>query len=221
MPLFAARPRSRAEVVAAADQARGRGRVRRAADLYLEALRSAPGDPVVNARLAPLLARLGDADGGARAFRLAAQAHLAAGFPERAAGVLASATAALPLDPSFWLERATLEVRRRRRPDALAGLVEGAAALARGRRREAAVALLRRALELEPLHPDAVLALAPLLARGGARAEARALVARLEAVTRGRRLARVRWLAFRLHPTPRTLWRWAAARSAGQRAAPA
>ncbi len=220
MPLFAARPRTRAEVVAAADQARGRGRVQKAADLYQEALRTEPGDPVVNARLAPLLARLGDAAGGARAFRLAAEAHLSAGFLDRAAGVLASATAALPLDPSFRLECAQLNLRRGRRPDALAGLVDGAAALARGRRREAAVALLRRALALEPLHPEAVLALAPLLAGGGGRGEALDLLARLEAVTRGRRLARVRWVAFRLRPTPRALWRWARARSAGERAVP-
>jgi Tfp pilus assembly protein PilF len=96
--------------------------------------------------------------------------------------------------------------------------VDGARTLARAGRREAAVALLRRALDLEPLHVEAVLAIAPLLASSGGRAEARALVARLEAATRGARLARVRWAAFRLRPTPRALWRWARARGAGERA---
>jgi tetratricopeptide (TPR) repeat protein len=218
VPLFARRPPTRAELVAAADQARGRGRVRKAAALYQEALRTEPGDPIVNARLAPLLARIGDADGGALAFRRAISAHLAAGFLDRAAGVLASAIVALPLEPSFRLEAAHLNVRRGRQPDALAGLVDGARTLATARRREAAVALLRRALDLEPLHLESVLALAPLLAATGARAEALDLVRRLEAVTRGPRLARVRWAAFRLRPTPRALWRWARARAAGERA---
>jgi len=218
VPLFARRPPTRAELVAAADQARGRGRVKKAAALYQEALRSEPGDPIVNARLAPLLARLGDADGGALAFRRAVAAHLAAGFLDRAAGVLASAAVALPLEPSFRLEAAQLNLRRGRQPDALAGLVDGARTLVRARRREAAVALLRRALDLEPLHHEAVMLLAPLLASCGARAEARALVARLESATRGARLAGVRWVAFRLRPTPRALWRWARARAAGERA---
>jgi Tfp pilus assembly protein PilF len=219
VPLFARRPPTRAELVAAADRARGRGNARKAAALYQEALRSGPDDPVVNARLAPVLARLGDADGAALAFRLAVAAHLASGFLDRAAGVLGAAADALPLEPSFRLEAAQLNLRRGRRPDALAGLVDGAATLVRARRREAAVALLRRALDLEPLHPEAVLLLAPLLAATGHRAEARALVGRLEAVTRGARLARVRWLAFRLRPTARALWRWARARAAGERAA--
>jgi Tfp pilus assembly protein PilF len=218
VPLFARRPRTRAELVAAADQARGRGGARKAAALYQEALRDDPDDPIVNARLAPLLARLGDADGGARAFRRAIAAHLASGFLDRAAGVVAAACAALPLEPSFRLEAAQLNLRRGRQPDALAVLVDGARTLARAGRREAAVALLRRALDLEPLHVEAVLAIAPLLASSGGRAEARALVARLEAATRGARLARVRWAAFRLRPTPRALWRWARARAAGARA---
>jgi Tfp pilus assembly protein PilF len=219
--LFRRRPRTRAETIAAADQARARGRTKRAAALYEEALRAQPEDPAVNAKLAPLLARLGDAEGGARAYRKAAEAHLRAGFVDRAAGVVAAAAGTFPLDAGFRLEGARLNLERGRRQDAVNGLVDGGHALRRARRWDASASLLRRALELEPLHLEAALALAPVLASTGAAPEARALLARVERTARGRALARVRFAAFRLSPTPAALWRWLRAALAGGRAAPA
>ncbi len=211
MPLFRRRPRTRAEIVAAADHARARGRIRKAVAGYREALRTDPEDPTLNVKLAPLLARLGQGAEGARCFRRAAERHLAAGFTDRAAAVCVTATGVFPLEPAFRLELARLHALRGRRADAVVALVEGGRALARARRRPAAVSLLRRALELEPLHLEARLALAPVLAAEGERDEARALLRALEGHARGRDLRRVRWVALGISPTPVALWRWLSA----------
>jgi len=208
MALFRKKPRTRAEILAAADHARARGRVKRAVAGYREALTSDPEDPSVNVKLAPLLARLGDTEGGAACFRTAARRHLQQGFTDRAAAVNATATQTFPLDAGFRLELARLNVVRGRRADAVGALVDGGRALARARRGEAAVPLLRQALELEPWHAAAILTIAPLLARGGAADEARRLLDGLDGrLPRGER-RRARWVAFRLWPGPRTLWRW-------------
>ena len=208
MPLFAKKPRTRAEILAAADRARTRGRFRKAAAGYREALQSDPTDPSVNVKLAPLLARLGDADGGARCFRTAAKRHLDAGFVDRAAAVTLTATGVFPLDEGFRLELARLNVRRGRKQDAVAALVEGGRAQARAKRPDLAVSLLGKALEIEPYHLETCLVLIPVLAGAGHADSARELIGKLEKRYRGPALRRVRWAAFKLSPGVRTLWRW-------------
>ena len=203
VPLFFRKaPRTRAEIVAAADRSRARGRLKRAAAGYREVLATDPDDSSVNLKLAPVLARLGDPDESARCFRRAAEKHLAAGFTDCAAAVCATASAILPLDAGFRLEIARLNLLRGRKADAVGALVDGARALARARRRPAAAALLRRAIEIVPDHLEAGLALAPVLAAEGSPDEARAILAALERTVRGRALRRVRWVAFRLRPSP-------------------
>jgi thioredoxin-like negative regulator of GroEL len=206
--LFSRKSRTRTEILAAADQARARGRVKKAVAGYREALASDPADPAVNVKLAPLLARLGDAEGGAACFRTAAQRHLVQGFTDRAAGVTAAAAATFPLDAGFRLELARLNLLRGRRADAVAALVDGGDALARARRGAAAVPLLRQALDLEPWHAAAILVLAPLLARSGEADEARRLLDGLDGRLARRERRRARFVALRLWPSPRTLWRW-------------
>lgn len=218
--LFRKKPRTRAEIVAAADRSRARGRLKRAAAGYREALAADPDDSSVNLKLAPVLARLGDAEESARCFRRAAEKHLAAGFTDRAAAVCVAASGVLPLDAGLRLEVARLNLLRGRKADAVGALLGGARALARARRRPAAASLLRRALEILPDHLEVGLALAPILAAEGAPEEARAILASLEATARGRALRRVRWVAFRLRPSPAALWRWAAAAIAGRQARP-
>jgi Flp pilus assembly protein TadD len=206
--LFSRKPRNRSEIVAAADRARARGRVKRAVAGYRAALATDPEDPAINVKLGPLLARLGDAAGGAACFRTAARRHLTQGFIDRAAAVNVAAAATFPLDAGFRLELSRLNLLRSRRADAVAALVDGGRALVRARQGEAAAPLLRQALELEPWHPDAVLALAPVLARAGDDVEARRLLDGLDARLPPRALRRARWVALRLWPAPRTLWRW-------------
>lgn len=208
MALFSRKSKTRAEILAHADEARARGRVKKAAAGYRKALESDPTDPGVNVKLGPLLAKLGDADGAAACFRTAAKRHLDKGFTDRAAAVNLTASGVFPLDVGFRLELARLNVVRGRKLDAVATLVEGAKALARTRRREAAVSLLGRALEIEPWHLDTVLALAPILARSGHDAAARHLLAGVEAYHSGPARRRIRWVAFRTCPGLRTFWRW-------------
>lgn len=208
MRLFSKKPRTRAEILAAADRARTRGNARKAAAEYQRALESDPTDPSVNVKLGPLLARLGDAEGGARCFRIAAKRHLDAGFVDRAAGVTATAASVFPLDAGFRLELARLNVKRGRRQDAVATLLEGGRAQAKARRPDAAASLLGKALELEPWHLETCLVLVPILARSGHGATAREYLDGLEARCRGPARRRVRWVAFRVSPGLRTLWRW-------------
>jgi Tfp pilus assembly protein PilF len=210
--LFSPKPKTRAEIVAAADRARARGSVRKAVAGYRKALETDPTDAAVNVKLAPLLAKLGDADGGARAFRTAAKRHLDAGFADRAAAVNLAASAVFPLDSDFRLEVARLNVARGRRQDAVAALLEGGRAQARARRPDVAGSLLSRALEIEPWHLECCLALVPLLARNGETRAARELVDGLLSRYRGKARRRVRRLAFRLWPSPATFWRWIARR---------
>jgi Tfp pilus assembly protein PilF len=206
--LFSRKPRTRAEIVAAADRARARGRVRKAVAGYRAALESDPDDPSVNVKLAPLLAKLGDDAGGASCFRAAARRHLDHGFTDRAAAVTVAATGVFPLDAGFRLELARLNVLRGRKLDAVATLLEGGVALARARRPDAAAALLGRALEIEPWHLETVLALVPILARAGHGTAAHHFVDGLVVRHAGPSLRRIRWVAFRTWPGPGTFWRW-------------
>ncbi|HET7823951.1 MAG TPA: tetratricopeptide repeat protein [Anaeromyxobacter sp.] len=208
MGFLSRRPKTRSELVAEADRARARGRVRKAVAGYRKALESDPSDPSLNVKLAPLLARIGDAEGGARCFRAAAKKHLDAGFTDRAAAVNLTATAIFPLDEGFRLELSRLNVLRGRRQDALQTLIEGGKVLARARRPDAAASLLGRALEIEPWHLDTCLALVPVLARNGAGKSAHKLVEGLLQRYRGPARKRIRWAAFRAWPGAGTFWRW-------------
>jgi Tfp pilus assembly protein PilF len=206
--LFSKKPRSRAEILADADRARTRGNVRKAAAAYQAALQSDPTDPSVNVKLGPLLAKLGDAEGGARCFRLAAKRHLDAGFVDRAAGVTLTATGVFPLDAGFRLELARLNVVRGRRLDAVATLLDGGKAQAKARRPDVAASLLGKALEIEPWHLETCLVLVPVLSRNGHGDSAREFLHGLEKRYRGPALRRVRWAAFKLSPGVGTFWRW-------------
>jgi Tfp pilus assembly protein PilF len=206
--LFSRTPKTRAEVLAAADKARARGRVKKAVAGYRKALESDPTDPSVNVKLGPLLAKLGEREGGAACFRIAAKRHLEQGFVDRAAGVNVAATGVFPLDAGFRLELARINVLRGRKLDAVATLLDGGRSLARAGRPDAAASLLARALDLEPWHLEAGLALVPILARAGREPDARRLVEGLESRTRGPALRRIRWVRFRVWPGVRTFWRW-------------
>jgi Tfp pilus assembly protein PilF len=206
--LLSRRPKTRSEIVAAADRARARGRVRKAVAGYRKALESDPSDPSLNVKLAPLLARLGDAEGGARCYRAAARKHLDAGFTDRAAAVNLAATGVFPLDAGFRIELSRLNVMRGRRLDAVQTLLDGGRAQARARQPDAAASLLGKALEIEPWHLDTCLALVPVLASTGAAAGARALVDGLLQRHRGPARKRIRWIAFRASPGLGTFWRW-------------
>ncbi|MGC4001371.1 MAG: hypothetical protein QM767_29510 [Anaeromyxobacter sp.] len=71
-----------------------------------------------------------------------------------------------------------------------------------------AVEMLQKALELDPDHLEAGLALAPALARRGERVHALRILRRLEKQALGKLKRRVRWVTFRVDPSFGTFWHW-------------
>jgi tetratricopeptide (TPR) repeat protein len=201
-------PKTRTELLAAADRARARGRIKKAIAGYRLALELAPGDPAIHARLAPLLARRGLKPEALESFAMAADGQLKAGFLDRAISLRRQAAETFPEEFSLWQELTLLYVRRERRADAVAALLAGGRRLLHSPHLAVGVQVLRRALELEPRHVEVTLLLARLLARGGRKAEALPLLDELDSRVGGATLRRARRLAFRLSPTPRRLWRW-------------
>jgi Tfp pilus assembly protein PilF len=205
--LWRKKPYDRVEVLAAADRARARGQVRKAIAGYRKVLAADPGDIAVHGKIAPLLARTRQADEALKSFQLAAQGHVKAGFQDRALAVYTQAAAHFPQEAWIWDEIARLHLLRGRRADAVNALVGG------GRRlehvaRPKGIALLRKALEIEPWHLEASLALSRLLAKGGEKEEAKGLLEDLGGRVRGSARRQVRGALFRLSPTPGNAWRW-------------
>lgn len=205
------RPKDRTELVAVADRARARGRVKKAIAGYRKALEIAPGDLAIHAKLAPLLARRRLKAEAMESFALAAGGQLKAGFVDRAVSLRRQAAETFPEEFPLWQELTRLLLLRDRRADAVAALHAGGRKLLHSRHREVGVQVLRRALEIEPRQVEVTLLLARLLARCGRKAEALPLLDDLDARAGGAVLRRARRLAFRLSPTPRRLWRWAKA----------
>ncbi len=207
MEWFSRKPKTRSEIVAEADRARSRGRVKKAIAGYRKALETDPSDPSVNLKLAPLLAKIGDAEGGVRCFQVAAKKHLDAGFTDRAAAVNLTATTVFPLDESFCLEVARLNLLRGRKQDSVQVLLNGGRLQAKAKRLDVAVQLLTRGMEIEPWHLETGLALAPVMVRSGRGEGARKLIDGLLQRHPGP-VRRIRWLAFKLWPGIGTFWRW-------------
>ncbi len=209
MPVFwNRRPKDRTELLAQADRARSRGRLKKAIAIYRQALALAPGDLAIHARLAPLLARRGAKAEALECFSLAADGQLKAGFVDRAISLRRQAAETFPEQFPLWQELTRLYLLRERRADAVAALLSGGRRLLRSPDREAGIQVLRRALELDPLHVEVSLLLARLLARCGRTVEALPLLDALDSRVAGATLRRARRLAFRFSPTPRRLWRW-------------
>lgn len=206
----------RAATVAEADRARARGRRRKAIAAYRKVLAVDPKDLTVHGKIAPLLARTGKRNEALASFRAASEGQVRAGFVDRALSVLRQASDFYPEELGLWEEIARLHVQRGRRADAVAALVAAGGRLVRTRHRAVAVSALRRALEIEPWQPDATLLLARVLAKERRRDDALALVNGLAARVRGKVLRRARALAFRISPTPGSLWRWVRARFGGR-----
>jgi Tfp pilus assembly protein PilF len=207
MTFWRKKPYERTEVLAAADKARAQGRIRKAVAGYRKVLEVDPGDIAVHGKIAPLLARRRQRDEALRSFQFAAQGHLKAGFQDRALAVYTQAAAHFPEEAWIWDEIARLHLLRGRRADAVNALLDGGTRLGR-QVRPKGIALLRKALEIEPWHLEATLALARLLARNRERVEALELLEDLAQRVRGKGRRRVRRAIFGMSPTPGNAWRW-------------
>ncbi len=210
---FWRRPYDRATALATAEQARLRGRLRKAVKWYRKVLHHDPQDAPVLAKVAPRLARLGRWDESRVAFETSANAFLAKGFAPKAIAVWTVAAQTFPERVEFWERIANEQVIAGRRADAVETLLDGRSRLRRRKQRPIAVLLLRQALELEPGRVDLTLDLADLLRREGVKEEAlRLLETALLRVGRGKLRRKVRFMQLRIEPSFRGTLDWAFAR---------
>jgi tetratricopeptide (TPR) repeat protein len=198
----------RARLLAEAARAQRGGRLRKAVARYQEILGVEPENADVHRRIAPLLARTGQGEAALTSYRRAASELEERGFVERAIGVYREAAQQLPRDARVWWALAELELKRDRRPDAVAALLDGRRRLRTRAERPAAIRLLERACQLEPARFDAGFELTGLLAKAGQRDRALALLEGLAQGRRGPALRRVRARQLNLAPGPGTAWRF-------------
>jgi tetratricopeptide (TPR) repeat protein len=211
--MFWSKPYDRGTALATAEKARSRGRVRKAVRWYLKVLKNEPKDLQTNAKVAPLLARLGRWTESQSAFETAAQGFLANGFAPKAIAVWRVAAHTFPEWVEYWERIANQLVMMGKRQDAVLALLEGRSHLRKKRQRKLAVLLLQQVHALDPCHVPATLDLADLLRKDGSLSEARRLLGSILGYARPKNLRRrVRFALFRLEPTWRGALDWALAR---------
>ncbi|MFZ5468907.1 MAG: tetratricopeptide repeat protein [Myxococcota bacterium] len=202
-------PYNRTRILDAAEKARSKGSRKKAIALYQEILAKDPNDAQVNARIAPLLHRVGKTEDAEKAFGLAAQSFVDKGFIDKALAVYAQAVELFPLDPRLWKRVGELTMERGRKADAVKALMQGAQQLTRKKpSREAALLLLEQAVGYDPFHLEATFALGRLLKRLGRKDEGMQRLEALQASLAGPARRRVRRAQFYLSPGFGTLWRW-------------
>jgi tetratricopeptide (TPR) repeat protein len=202
-------PQSRSEIIAGADQARSKGRLKKAIAGYRKALELEPKDPVVHGKLAPLLARTKQPEAALASFQAAAQGHLDKGFADKALAVYTQAADTFPHKVNLWQQLAQLNLSKGRRVDALKTLLRGRLHFRRKDEIRGAITLLQDALALEPSLFEVKLDLALQLARLQQKAEALTLLNPLALEAKdSRQLRRLRWTLVRVSPSMGAWGRW-------------
>lgn len=201
-------PVNRSEVLATADKLRVKGKYKKAVVEYRKLIAIDPTDADVHSKLAPLLVKVGERDEALKSWRAAADAFLQRGFADRAIAMYTQASVAFPKEPSVWERMGRLHFERGRRAEGVKALLAGAAQLKSKPQRPAAEKLLRQALEFEPMHIDATVALCRVLKSGGRKPEARQMLVALRTAIRGPALKRVRSAELRLFPGFGSFFRW-------------
>lgn len=200
---------NRARTFEAAEKARRKGRTSKAIKEYRKILAVDRTDPQVNARIAPLLIKTGKRQEAVLAFETSAESFVENGFVDKALAVYSQAASFFPTNEQIWIRTAELTADRGRKADAIKVLLQGADHLRKSRKTlPQALGLVTRALQIDPMHIAATIALARLLAKSDQKKEA---IERLEVLANGIRgpaLRKVRAAQFRLSPSPASLWRW-------------
>jgi tetratricopeptide (TPR) repeat protein len=219
VPLFRRRvDYDRKWLVAEAERAIAKRRIRRSIALYRRVMAAEPRNAALHARIAPLLAQTRQDFDAWESFRRAARARISNKQPEEALVLYREAARCLPRQIEAWQSIARLETQLGRRERAREALLKGRRQFRSRRHRPQAIALLRAAREIEPWGFDPVLDLARLLARSRQALEAQWLLGQLAERSSGRRLRRVRGLQWRIEPSCRHSWYWLCAAVAGLKA---
>lgn len=199
---------NRAESMSRAAKAEGRGKRKKAIAEYRKVLGQEPDNPVIMVKLAGLLAKTKQLEDARLKFVAAAEIYEKQEFDDKAVAVYRQAVSHLPKRIELWERLAQLDVKRERPPEAIRDLLDGASHFRRRKERQSAIRLLRVAIRIEPFQFEATMKLARLLAKSGARPEARRLYDGLCEKNRALRLRKVRGAMFRMSPTPASAWRW-------------
>lgn len=208
MPLFGKPTYDRADTIAKAARLEGRGKRKKAIAEYRKVLAQESDNVAILMKLATLLAQTKQFDEARLRFGAVAEIYAKQEFDDKALAVLRQAVSFMPRKVELWERIGQLDVKRERIPDAIRDLREGARHF-RGRKgRQSAIRLLRQAVRTEAWQFEATMDLARLLAKSGARPEARQLYAGLCERNRSTRLRKVRGAMFRMSPTPAAAWRW-------------
>ena len=204
-------------LLAEAENARARGRRRRAISFYRRILAAEPHNPELHARVAPLLAATGKRFDAWQSYRQAAEAHLKNQSRDEALALYREATKILPRQFEAWQWVVKLELAGGRNNAALSALLEGRSRFRSRRRRPEAIALLREAKSIDASRIDIVLDLARLLRRSGQSPEAQWILSQLGERMSGRDLRIVRGAQWRIEPSLKHSWNWLRAAFASQR----
>lgn len=207
MALFGTASYDRTRILANAVKARRRGRRKKAIELYRRVLEREPNNADLHRRIAPMLAQTKQHEAAIKSFHLAAVGMIDQGFDDRAIGVYREAARHLPLNVHVWEAIAKLQLKLRRKHDAVKTLLEGRRHFRGRKQRPQAMRLLLGAREVNPNDYDVTLDLARLIGRSD-RAASTQLFERAASRCRGRKLRRVRGAHFRVTPTPRMALRW-------------
>lgn len=202
-------PQTRSEIIAEADRARSKGRLKKAIAGYRKALELEPKDPAVHGKLAPLLARAKQPEAALQSFQAAAQGHLDKGFADKALAVYSQAADTFPHQVKLWQQLAQLSVSKGHRADAVKALLRGRLHHRRKGERRGAITLLQEALSLDPTLFEVKLDLALQLSRERHRAEAMTILNALVQEAKSRRqLRRLRWTLVQVEPGVNAWGRW-------------
>lgn len=208
MPLFGKPTYDRSATLARAAKLESRRKRKKAIAEYRKVLAQESDNVAILVKLATLLAQTRQLDEARQKFGAAAEIYEKQAFDDKALSVLRQAVSFMPKRVELWERIGQLDVKRERPPEAIRDLLEGSRHFRRKKERESAIRLLRQAVRVEPWQFEATLGLARLLARSGARPEARRLYAGLCERNRARRLRVIRGAMFRMSPSPAAAWRW-------------
>lgn len=202
-------PQTRSEIIAGADRARSKGRLKKAISGYKKALELEPKDPVIHGKLAPLLARAKQPEAALQSFQAAAQGHLDKGFADKALAVYSQAADTFPREVKLWQQLAQLNVSKGLRVDAVKALLRGRFHFRRKHERRGAITLLQETLALDPTLFEVKLDLALQLSRERHQAEAMTMLNALGPEAKSRRhLRRLRWTLVQVEPGLGSWGRW-------------
>ncbi len=204
----AAVPLNREDSLRRAEDFRSRKQPKKAIAELEKVLKLDPADATAHARLGPLLVQVGERQRAVASFRVAAEDLDARGFADKALSLWLQIAQTQTTDVAAWQKVAQRYASRGHKADGVKVLWQASLRQEGREGRPRAVTLLRDLLRLDGRHPDGTLALARLLKKDGAAAEAKALLEQLLLTSAGPVRQRVRRAQLLLFPGPGTLWRW-------------